>query len=56
MLPPGLIECLEQALYECPCGMLLVSHDRRFLDTLAHKRWHISEDISVKGKFILEMK
>jgi len=49
-------ECLEQALYDCPCGMLLVSHDRRFLDTLAHKRWHISEDISVKGKFILEMK
>jgi macrolide transport system ATP-binding/permease protein len=49
------IECLEQALYDCPCGMLLVSHDRRFLDTLTHKRWHISEDRRMKGKFILEI-
>ena len=38
------IECLEQALAGCPCGLLLVSHDRRFLDALAHKRWHISDD------------
>ena len=50
------IECLEQALFDCPCGLLLVSHDRRFLDTLAHKRWHISEDRRMKRKFILEMK
>ncbi len=49
------IECLEQALVECPCGLFLVSHDRRFLDALAHKRWHISEYKSMKGKYILEM-
>ena len=49
------IECLEQALIDCPCGLLLVSHDRRFLDALVHKRWHISEDTMVKGKYILEM-
>ncbi len=49
------IECLEQALADCPCGMLLVSHDQRFLDTLTHKRWHISEDKRVKGKYLLEM-
>ncbi len=49
------IECLEQALIECPCGLFLVSHDRRFLDALAHKRWHISEDRKIKGKYILEM-
>jgi ATPase subunit of ABC transporter with duplicated ATPase domains len=49
------IECLEQALIECPCGLLLVSHDRRFLDALAHKRWHISGDRKIKGKYILEM-
>lgn len=38
------IECLEQALADCPCGLLLVSHDRRFLDALACQRWHIAED------------
>ena len=35
-------ECLEQALVDCPCELFLVSHDRRFLDALAHKQWHIS--------------
>ena len=49
------IECLEQALIDCPCGLLLVSHDRRFLDTLAQTRWHISEDSQRKGSFILEI-
>ena len=48
------IECLEQALADCPCGLFLVSHDRRFLDALADKRWHISEDRRIKGKYILE--
>ena len=49
------IECLEQALAGCPCGLLLVSHDQRFLDALVHKRWHISEDSGRKGKYDLEM-
>jgi ATPase subunit of ABC transporter with duplicated ATPase domains len=49
------IECLEQALVDCPCGLLLVSHDRRFLNALTHKEWHISEDSGMIGKFILEM-
>jgi ATPase subunit of ABC transporter with duplicated ATPase domains len=49
------IECLEQALVDCPCGLFLVSHDQRFLDALAHKRWHISEDSGRKGEYILEM-
>ena len=30
------IECLEQALADCPCGLFLVSHDLRFLDALVH--------------------
>jgi len=50
------IECLEDALFDCPCGMLLVSHDQRFLDTLTHKQWHISEDRKLKGTFNLEVK
>jgi len=37
------IECLEQALMDCPCGLLMVSHDQRFLETLIRKRWHISK-------------
>jgi ATPase subunit of ABC transporter with duplicated ATPase domains len=49
------IECLEQALVGCPCGLLLVSHDQRFLEALVHKRWHISKDRVMKGKYILEM-
>jgi macrolide transport system ATP-binding/permease protein len=49
------IECLEQALADCPCGLLLVSHDQRFLDRLTHKRWHISEDKWLRGKYNLEI-
>ena len=35
------IELLEQALAQCPCGLLLVSHDRRFLAALTTRTWHI---------------
>lgn len=38
------IECLESALEDCPCGLLLVSHDLRFLHRLATTRWHITGD------------
>jgi macrolide transport system ATP-binding/permease protein len=47
------IECLEEALANCPCGLLLVSHDRRFLDALTHQQWHISEEMPAAGRFIL---
>jgi hypothetical protein len=35
------IEALEEALAKCPCGLLLVSHDYRFLSRLVRKRWHL---------------
>ncbi len=35
------IECLEEALNEAPCGLLFVSHDRRFIGKLAAKEWRI---------------
>jgi len=38
------IECLEDALDACPCGLLLVSHDYRFLGRLADVRWHLAPD------------
>ena len=47
------IECLERALADCPCGLLLVSHDRRFLEALTRTRWHISESDRMKGEFMV---
>lgn len=49
------IECLEQALADCPCGLLLVSHDKRFLDALACQRWHIEEERDVDGHCALNI-
>jgi hypothetical protein len=37
---PSII-CLEDALEETDCGLLLVSHDRRFLDKLSDQCWNI---------------
>jgi ATPase subunit of ABC transporter with duplicated ATPase domains len=36
------IQCLEDALRNCPCGLLLVSHDMQFLKRLTKKRWDIA--------------
>jgi len=38
------IECLEKALCEAPCGLLLVSHDERFLEKTTTVRWRCGED------------
>jgi len=38
------IECLEAALDECPCALLLVSHDRPFLERLARVEWRVGGD------------
>jgi ATPase subunit of ABC transporter with duplicated ATPase domains len=35
------VECLEEALGGCTCGLLLVSHDLRFLRRLTGIRWNI---------------
>lgn len=35
------VECLTEALRECACGLLLVSHDLRFLADLTTIRWEI---------------
>ncbi len=35
------IECLEKALKDCPCSLVLISHDPLFLDCLTQKRWHL---------------
>jgi macrolide transport system ATP-binding/permease protein len=49
------IECLEKALESCPCGLLLVSHDRRFLEKLADRHWHISPREESPDDFLLQV-
>ena len=49
------IECLEQALSDCPCCLVLISHDRYFLEKLTDIRWNIRQDVSIKEKYILQL-
>jgi ATPase subunit of ABC transporter with duplicated ATPase domains len=35
------IACVEEALLDCPCALLLVSHDMRFLEALVEWRWQL---------------
>lgn len=38
------IACLEKAMADCPCALILVSHDESFLSALCEIRWHIKQD------------
>ena len=38
------IRCLEHALAECPCALLLVSHDEAFLEGITTTTWHLTRD------------
>ena len=50
------IECLEEALEDCPCGLLLVSHDEQFLRRLTQTRWHIATTpMGPPGRMLLEI-
>jgi ATPase subunit of ABC transporter with duplicated ATPase domains len=49
------IESLEAALADCPCGLLLVSHDRRFLRALTLSNWRISVDRKARGDYRLKV-
>jgi len=48
------IQCLEKALDNCPCGLLLVSHDLYFLNRLTHIRWHIVKKTEIGEAFELK--
>ena len=48
------IQCLEDALSEVRCGLLLVSHDRPFLERLTTLPWHIAA--LATGDFALELR
>jgi len=49
------IECLETALAECPCSLLMVSHDRQFLDRLTTIRWNIKKTKSNYSSYRLRI-
>lgn len=49
------IECLEVALAECPCALLLVSHDQRFLEKLTRTRWHLAKSENGDDTFTLNL-
>ena len=36
------IECMEQALSQVRCALLLVSHDRRFLEQVTKTTWQLT--------------
>jgi ATPase subunit of ABC transporter with duplicated ATPase domains len=42
---PG-ITCLEQALADCPCAMVLVSHDEAFLKAITAIDWRLMRETS----------
>ncbi len=47
------IESLEEALQRCRCGLLLVSHDQRFLNPLTTLRWEIAPLDAARTRFNL---
>lgn len=48
------IECLESALSDCPCALLLVSHDQRFLHTLTKVEWRLTPASETSENSILQ--
>jgi macrolide transport system ATP-binding/permease protein len=47
------IQCMEEALADCPCGLLMVSHDLVFLRKLTTIRWDIQPAETAPGRFRL---
>jgi ATPase subunit of ABC transporter with duplicated ATPase domains len=48
------IQALEDALDDCPCGLLLVSHDRLFLMKLTKRRWEIARREGAPNQFVIQ--
>lgn len=44
------IECIENALEDVQCSLLLVSHDVKFLKKLTNRNWHFEERDAVNSK------
>jgi ATPase subunit of ABC transporter with duplicated ATPase domains len=50
------IECLEQALADCPSALILVSHDERFLGRLTRTCWNLTEDPDSQADFVVNLR
>ncbi|MHC4123688.1 MAG: ATP-binding cassette domain-containing protein [Planctomycetota bacterium] len=49
------IRCLEKALSDCPCSLILVSHDKYFLEKLSQKFWNITEGPNSRKTLTLQV-
>jgi ATPase subunit of ABC transporter with duplicated ATPase domains len=49
------VECLQRALSDCPCALVLVSHDKHFLKELTHKKWNITTDSHSEHTFVMRV-
>jgi ATPase subunit of ABC transporter with duplicated ATPase domains len=47
------IKALEAALTACPCALLLVSHDERFIDAVSAQRWQLRPEEG--GRVVLDV-
>ena len=50
---PGIM-CLEGALADCPCAMLLVSHDEAFLEKITEAEWRLVREESGDTRVLIE--
>ncbi len=48
------IEALESALSECPCALLLVSHDRRFIEHVGATIWTVAMDARGNSSLLVD--
>ena len=48
------IEALEQALADCPCALILVSHDLRFISAVGATRWVLQADNEANSELLTE--
>ena len=49
------VRCLEAALEGCPCALVLVSHDMRFLARLARRWWRVGASTGSGQEFTLRV-
>jgi ATPase subunit of ABC transporter with duplicated ATPase domains len=47
------LNALESALGDCPCALIVVSHDQRFLDQLGGTAWHLDSDSAGNSSLLL---
>ena len=48
------IESVEAMLSQCPCGLLLVSHDQPFLDRVTDNQWKINASEADGAVYVMQ--